>query len=100
MNSAVQSSNNNVCIFSDSLPAILNFQNPTHTIPQLILHTLTRRPSLKVTLIWIPIHSNIPLNEVADKATKESAVMLPHPLIPTPPSDITLIFQIQIRDLW
>ena len=26
--------------------------------------------------------------------------MLPHPLIPTPPSDITPIFQIQIRDLW
>ena len=25
--------------------------------------------------------------------------MLPHPLIPTPPSDITPIFQIQIRDL-
>ena len=72
--------------------AILSFRNPTHTIPQLILYTLARRPSLKVNLIWIPAHSNIPLNEAADKAAKESAVMLPHPLIPTPPSDITPIF--------
>ena len=92
--SAVQSSNNNVCIFSVSLPTIPNFRNTTHTIPQLILHTLTRRPSLKVALIWIPANSNIPVNEVADKAAKESAVMLPHPLIPTFPSDITPIFQI------
>ena len=54
INSVVQSSNNNVCIFSDSLPVILNFRNPTHTIPQLILHTLTRRAFLKIVLIWIP----------------------------------------------
>ena len=78
---------------------ILNFRNPTHTIPQLILHTLTRRPSLKITLIWIPAHSNISLTEAADTAAKESAVMLPHPFIPTPPFDITPIFQIQICNL-
>ena len=64
-------------ILSDSLSSLTSLKNPYNTtdIAKLILHktSLAYQTGIKISLIWIPGHSNIEGNEKADQEAKKAA---------------------------
>ena len=87
----LENTSNNFLILSDSLSALLSIQNyhkkKHHPISQQIIQTLSSTGKT-IILCWIPSHSNIHKNILADEAARISLTTSPIPNIPIPLSDL------------
>lgn len=67
----------NILILADSLSTLRSLENTTSPTDMVkIIQGKTNEINLRgtnITLIWVPGHTNITGNEMADKATKEAA---------------------------
>ncbi|XP_065213540.1 uncharacterized protein LOC135840786 [Planococcus citri] len=85
---------NKVTVFTDSLSALLSIKNYrskySHPISLEIIELLQLFQNSTPILGWIPSHSQIHGNELADKIAKQAHLHLPLANIPIPLSDLKL----------
>lgn len=73
----------NTTIVTDSLSALKSLQHPKNTISTLTLQTLLDLPKhFRLIFLWVPSHTGITGNELADKAAKHALSLS---IISTPP---------------
>ena len=92
---------NKALILTDSLSAIdgINKMLNKHPIITQILD-LIQQSSIELTICWVPSHSGIQGNEIADKLAKEAITIETITNISLPQNDIKAAFKTKVRNQW